>query len=62
MTYYKDKRLLFYSRQASSFPIQNVVLSDSGEYYCTATFKNILQRKKTSAIINIKVQGKIFLL
>ncbi|XP_073903865.1 Fc receptor-like protein 2 isoform X2 [Castor canadensis] len=60
MTYYKDKRLLFYSRQASSFPIQNVVLSDSGEYYCTATFKNILQRKKTSAIINIKVQASTF--
>ncbi|KAK2497225.1 hypothetical protein MC885_017349 [Smutsia gigantea] len=56
MTYYKDGKMLHFSNKASSFPIPSVVLSDSGNYHCTATGRKYFQRTDISAEVNIEVQ------
>ncbi|XP_062961925.1 LOW QUALITY PROTEIN: Fc receptor-like protein 2 [Cynocephalus volans] len=56
ITYYKDKKELFFSEELSNFTIQRAVMSDSGNYYCTATTKTIFPWTETSKIVNIKVQ------
>ncbi|XP_037663459.1 Fc receptor-like protein 3 [Choloepus didactylus] len=57
MSYYKDGREFFFSKRVSNFPIPNAGLSDSGQYYCTASGKNIFHSwKETSNTVNIKVQ------
>ncbi|XP_036872649.2 Fc receptor-like protein 2 isoform X3 [Manis javanica] len=56
MTYYKDGKVLQFSNKASSFPIPSAVLSDSGNYHCTATGRKYFQKTDISAIVNIEVQ------
>lgn len=62
MTYYKDGKVLQFLNKASSFPIPSAVLSDSGNYHCTATGRKYFQKTDISAIVNIEVQGKTPLL
>nr|XP_036872650.1 Fc receptor-like protein 2 isoform X4 [Manis javanica] len=56
MTYYKDGKVLQFLNKASSFPIPSAVLSDSGNYHCTATGRKYFQKTDISAIVNIEVQ------
>uniref|UniRef100_A0A2K6FTT7 Fc receptor like 2 n=1 Tax=Propithecus coquereli TaxID=379532 RepID=A0A2K6FTT7_PROCO len=58
VTYYKDGKKLLSLEKFSDFSVQSAILSDSGSYYCTATGRRLLwTSKKTSQIVNIKVQG-----
>ncbi|XP_012513938.1 PREDICTED: Fc receptor-like protein 2 [Propithecus coquereli] len=57
VTYYKDGKKLLSLEKFSDFSVQSAILSDSGSYYCTATGRRLLwTSKKTSQIVNIKVQ------
>ncbi|ELW47812.1 Fc receptor-like protein 2 [Tupaia chinensis] len=55
MTYYKDRRELFFFKVVSAFHIPSAALSDSGEYYCTATGRTIISWTETSKRVNIDV-------
>ncbi|XP_053462076.1 uncharacterized protein LOC128596489 [Nycticebus coucang] len=55
ITYYKDEKELSSFKKVSVLSIQNVNVSDSGNYSCTIV-AGIWRRKKTSQKISVKVQ------
>uniref|UniRef100_H0WRR1 Ig-like domain-containing protein n=1 Tax=Otolemur garnettii TaxID=30611 RepID=H0WRR1_OTOGA len=55
MTYYKDEKELSSFKKVSVLSIQNVNVSDSGNYYCTIV-AGIVRWKHTSQKVSIKVQ------
>ncbi|XP_012588718.1 PREDICTED: Fc receptor-like protein 3 [Condylura cristata] len=56
VTYYKDKKEVFFSYEVSDFIIQSAVLRDSGKYQCAVMIKSWGTKKETSRAVDMEVQ------
>nr|XP_012604179.1 Fc receptor-like protein 2 isoform X1 [Microcebus murinus] len=57
VTYYKNGKMFFSSKEFSDFSIHSATLSVSGNYHCSATGRGLFQSwEETSQTVNIEVQ------